>query len=555
MISRSDIEKKSFNSVSLDDLIKKNGEVEAIEVIMQEKLYRSFSDRGVVEFLGVLESLGRYFDVLSIFEENNRLIRNAELVSIYGNASYGLGNPEKVLGNNFEELFLADANMFFKSIGSSYIKCMLQWINRSLDVDSDFNKRVILYIENHYLFRESINLENIVILLFCRFFGERECRVQLNNVAKLLQIAPPTYAVATFMRFSQDGSQSHKLSQLSKFPREELFPEAPVLLRTGIGKFRELSCPLTDEEAFSRNFCKPEVCSEQIKEAIKRLSLLVGEIYYNQLGAPYHTAAEKIGVSLRAPVLVLSTGRVGTDSLCQLLKKSNVHEPFHNLSFHLENGDLNELLFRMMAGDIDAPYANEILQKFLEYRMQEIFWASSQGKTPVFVNHFDMVLAPVFMGVFPSTQFIHLLRDPAKTFISLTYKRQFQYAQLRPIWGRHNKENGLFEFSRPAKMNTEQHVVWYMKTSSVFANALQEVATPNAKIELNMERTFSLERDALAELLDVFPNSGLSVDDLEKHFSKKINAKEHFVVPPPYDNLDRARQILVDEGAQDLLRR
>ncbi|RVU38634.1 hypothetical protein EOI86_04995 [Hwanghaeella grinnelliae] len=239
-----------------------------------------------------------------------------------------------------------------------------------------------------------------------------------------------------------------------------------------------------------------------------------------------------------APVIVLSTGRVGTMAMEALLKRSDGLLPFHAFNLHVETGDQNAILYKLISED-PGSFERDI-ESILRYRFSEFAYCRAAGKIPVIVNHLDTVLAPILMGAFPDARLIRMHRAPEKTLLSLAYKNQFGYRQLRHLKSRFDKDTGEFVFRRDRSLTIEQECAWYMYVTDLLADIYRtELARPGRFLDLDMEQVFGLAAGAIRHLSDFLDDPAITPETCRDVFSQRINEKSFYTFDPVRGDLAR----------------
>lgn len=312
---------------------------------------------------------------------------------------------------------------------------------------------------------------------------------------------------------------------------DSVFPPRSIVWRVASGAARmqlaedepaELSQPVLDRDSIAAN--------------ARALRQAAADFLASAPGHPYDRYG---GISAEAsPIIVLSTGRVGTMAMETLLKRSDTLRPFHSLNLQVETGDQNALLYKLMA-ERPSDFTRDI-RTALHYRFSEFAYCHAAGKTPVIVNHLDTVTAPILLGAFPNARLIRMHRAPEKTLLSLAYKNQFGFRQLRHLKGRFEDDTGEFVFRRDRTLSIEQECSWYMHVTDLLANIFgTELARPGRFLDLDMEQIFGLADAPLAQLADFLDDHAISADTCREVFSRRINEKSFYTFDPEQGDLGR----------------
>lgn len=228
------------------------------------------------------------------------------------------------------------------------------------------------------------------------------------------------------------------------------------------------------------------------------------------------------------PVCVVSTGRVGTKALHQLLSHSETSTSFHYFQQHWENMDLNALFYSMFCEKDNSLILEKCLSRFVDDRFAEMVYCSRNGTTPVIVNHLDSVLAVLYLAIFPETRILYAFRDPQKTLISLAFKRQFSFRQLRNLRFEFQPGNQLFHCRRDTTLSLVEECTWYMYATEMLGLSLKENVSASQYMELDMEELFTHSRASFSKLLAFLDDSSIDFSTCKRVYSKPINQKQHY---------------------------
>lgn len=250
-----------------------------------------------------------------------------------------------------------------------------------------------------------------------------------------------------------------------------------------------------------------------------------------------------------SPISVISTGRVGTMALKQFCDHSSKLQPIHYLQHHILSQDLNAILYRLLR----APNPNEkrlireelvhIAMQYLEDRIAEFVTCYSIGKRPIVLNHLDSIFSPVIKGAFSETRIIYLYRNATKTLLSLAYKNQFNYRQLRHLL--YHFEDNIFFSRRDRSLGHENEVAWYMAITETLADTMENLSPPNDFRRIDMEQVFNLNSIALDEMCEAFYAEAIRENAVEV-FSEPINEKSHYTISQDVLNRHRDNSIAED---------
>lgn len=318
-------------------------------------------------------------------------------------------------------------------------------------------------------------------------------------------------------------------------PFEDVFPPQTIVWRVANGAAR-----MQVREADSIPLTHPVLDRNRIAANVRALKSATAAFVQNAREHPYDRYRTLGG---RAPVIILSTGRVGTMAMETLLGRSDALKPFHSLNLHVETGDQNALLYKLLADD-PRDFQRDI-SSYLQYRFSEFAYCAATGKVPVIVNHLDTVMAPILMGAFPEARLIRMHRAPEKTLLSLAYKNQFGFRQMRHLKGRFEAGTGEFIFRRDRSLTIEQECSWYMYVTDLLADVYRtELARPGRYLDLDMEQVFALSGATLSQLADFLDDPALAPEICRDVFSQRINEKSFYTFDPEQGDLDRLTQVL-----------
>jgi len=253
---------------------------------------------------------------------------------------------------------------------------------------------------------------------------------------------------------------------------------------------------------------KPDLDRDRMIDAIRRI--------IGGLNAGYH--AENIKAEL-PHIQVLSTGRAGTVSLFHLFEQSQ-YIPYHTYPFTMPHMMRNEMAYRIMDGDtmIGVPAT-----WWVKTRAAEWIGCVNQGRPMADVNHLDVVFAPVFAAIHPRSRFIHLVRDPVKTFESFYSKDQWSDKQIIPLYHRYG-DDGEFLW-RHMRYPDPQAIAWFIRWTEVFCEALEWVLGDRFT-RLYADKLFAGDREE-AEFLVQWCELPFSANQVVEHYKIPYNSKLH----------------------------
>lgn len=315
-------------------------------------------------------------------------------------------------------------------------------------------------------------------------------------------------------------------------PVEDVFLPQSIVWRIANG-----AAHMQVEEGHPAPLAPPTLVRERIAANVRALHRAAADFVAAAHEFPFDRFKE-FGDGGGAPVIVLSTGRVGTMAMETLLKRSDRLLPFHALNLHAETGDQNAILYKLISEHPES-FERDI-RSILLYRFSEFAYCRAAGKIPVIVNHLDTVMTPILMGAFPDARLIRMHRAPEKTLLSLAYKNQFGFRQLRHLKSRFEEGAGEFVFRRDRSLTIEQECAWYMYVTDLLADIYRtDLARPGRFLDLDMERVFGLDDGTLSGLADFLDDPGLTAETCRDVFSQRINEKSFYTFDPAKGGLDR----------------
>ncbi|MCW8970256.1 MAG: sulfotransferase [Rhodospirillales bacterium] len=243
------------------------------------------------------------------------------------------------------------------------------------------------------------------------------------------------------------------------------------------------------------------------------------------------------------PVLVLSTGRCGTEGMDHALETSGKIVPHHTMPWRMMPGDRNHILYRLLTGKLAAEPLEGIFTTYLECRTAEMMHAYSQDKTPAFINHWDTIFAPLLATVFPESRFIYLHRDETPVMKSILGKSQWRNRQLQ-YWRFDSAfPEGRFVFDEAPGIPLEANIAWYLHVTKTFANAFSRTIHKQRFAAIKAEKLFCREGKEIARLLDFLPQNASSEEHLMESFKEKRNDKSS-LNEIPEDALSRSAVLM-----------
>lgn len=353
----------------------------------------------------------------------------------------------------------------------------------------------------------------------------------------------PFALVPELARFSEAAAEGLCGAETLDRPFEEVFMPQTIVWRVsnGAGRMQVRDDP-------PHGLAPPVLVRDRIAKNVRALQKAAADFIASAQEFPFDRYGAFGNDAGAAPIIILSTGRVGTMAMETLLNRSAALQPFHALNLHVETGDQNAVLYKLIS---EKPEAFERdISAFLRYRFSEIAYCRAAGKVPVIVNHLDTVMAPILMGAFPDARLIRMHRAPEKTLLSLAYKNQFGFRQMRHLAGRFEAGTGEFLFRRDRSFTMEQECAWYMYVTDLLADIYRtDLARPGRFLDLDMEQVFGLSDGVLAGLADFLDDPAISAETCRDVFSQRINEKSFYTFDPEKGDLGRLSAILSETYA------
>lgn len=334
----------------------------------------------------------------------------------------------------------------------------------------------------------------------------------------------PTGMFTTVARFAEQD-----LTAFLEFARtaspQQIFPAETVVRRMGTG-----TGVMTVREEIRPGTARPVLNAVKLARGAKRLRDEAAGILGTSSGFPAR-AFRRFADDGLSPILIVSTGRVGTRAIEMLFNMSDGLVPFHSLSFHVENGDHNGILYRMLAGDDATGNFGPEIDATLCHRLSEFAYCHATGKTPVLVNHLDSILIPLYLAAFPNARVVRMHRDSGKTLRSLAYKNQFGFRQLRHLIAGFDEDGRTFRYRRDRCLTLEQECIWYMHVTDLLAKVYEtDIVALGRFLDLDMEQVFALDGDAIGALVSFIDDPGVTSEACRDVFSQRVNEKAHYTV-------------------------
>lgn len=334
----------------------------------------------------------------------------------------------------------------------------------------------------------------------------------------------PVGLMAEVARFSAQGADQLCGEVAVQAGFGAVFPPQSIVWRVANGAGRMLVRETVPDEP-QANLSRPVLDRVRLTANIRALQRSAGDFLTSAPGHPF----DRFGAmgAAASPVIVLSTGRVGTMAMETLLTRSDGLHPFHALNLHVETGDQNAILYKLLAQS--PPDFERDIRSVLQYRFSEIAYCHAAGKIPVIVNHLDTVMAPILMGAFPEARLIRMHRAPEKTLLSLAYKNQFGFRQLRHLHTWFADGTGELLFRRDRSLTIEQECSWYMHVTDLLADIYRtDLARPGRYLDLDMEQVFRLSEGALGDLSSFLDDPTITTETCREVFAQRVNEKSYY---------------------------
>ncbi|MBM09680.1 MAG: hypothetical protein CMF69_08920 [Magnetovibrio sp.] len=351
-----------------------------------------------------------------------------------------------------------------------------------------------------------------------------------KKISHLLSASDPSvfrYQVARYHRID-DVRQSFKCEPAvtAKADDDDRY------LRLYSGKSRcvySLKEPSIDVSSFMTPIIDPHSLGTNIEKFFKLVAqLLNAGIFSSQLDN-IRDMQSSYGRDTEDPVMVLSTGRCGTESLHLFLETSPFVESYHTMHLVLAPCERNHLLYRLITGNLDEEVVGSILKLYLESRTAEFASAYRMNKTPILVNHWDTVFAPFIAAIFPQSRFIYLKRDEVKVGRSQITKNQWRNRQLQHWRFDPKFTNGEFNYTRDETLPLAAEIAWYLRITEVFSLAFLRTIDDERSIKILSEDLFERSENVYVGLCKWLPSAKFSRESYDDIFGTIHNEKNDFI--------------------------
>lgn len=267
----------------------------------------------------------------------------------------------------------------------------------------------------------------------------------------------------------------------------------------------------------------PDRLASRLSKVLETVAELRNDSWIAAQQQRLHDLRRRYAPAASGPVQVVSTGRAGTTALFRFVDRAPFM-PFHTMGWTTTPRDRWGVVARLLSDDLSADSLYPLVRLFLSARIAEIAAAYRVGRTPVLINHWDVIFAPVVAGLFEDSRFLRLTRRPAPVIHSMIAKRQFGGIQLASL--PHRREpGGGFLFDCAALDDVPEKVAWYLAFTDRWWEALQATLPERCLPTLDSESMFAGEAKAVTILREAFPGLGVERSEVAAHFSDKINEK------------------------------
>ncbi|MDJ0684997.1 MAG: hypothetical protein QNJ84_09870 [Alphaproteobacteria bacterium] len=225
------------------------------------------------------------------------------------------------------------------------------------------------------------------------------------------------------------------------------------------------------------------------------------------------------------PIQVISTGRVGTTALFELLERSDAYAPYHSYSWLMLPKHRWHALNLLYSEAPLSSAGRDLFRDYLSCRFPEIVRAYRLNRVPVLINHWDVIFAPFLKALFPRISYLFMRRDEQKVIHSLIRKRQFAYVQLidLKLETAPDSQDGVLRL--PSIEETPRDVAWYMAFTERFWESLVALNGGERVSAILSDNLFAGQPTAIEGLREAFPDIGRTDAEIADHFSVPINEK------------------------------
>lgn len=270
------------------------------------------------------------------------------------------------------------------------------------------------------------------------------------------------------------------------------------------------------------------------------------QIYYELQGKTLRRKAH-ISSNVFSPVFVLSTGRVGTETLDALFQ----HAP--NVFSHHEPAPTLYRLSKLAYEHQENPLAQNILREaFLTTRADLLTHSMQCGKGYIETSPQVTFLAPMILDALPNARFIYLIRDPRAVIRS---------GMRRKWYDRHpNDSTRITPKPNSAAANQWgayslfQKNLWLWSETNRWILQFLETAPQEQKIFLRAEDMFAAQESDIQNLFNFIQSPTPSKQKIKSILGKRLNVQQSGDFPEASAWSEEMNQMLKD-FAGDLLTR
>lgn len=314
------------------------------------------------------------------------------------------------------------------------------------------------------------------------------------------------------------------LQAVSTRPTGQIFPTFGAVPRITHRR------PLPMTEILPNAGSTPEISVPVLVTSMRRLKVII-ENWAKQPGS-LQDWVKSVSDEKSAPLLVASTGRVGTTAIASVLRRAVGLLPFHYLNNQPNIPEQNRLLYMLLNGILPKDAVIRLMEDWLQTRRAEIDIARFSKRRAVIVNHLDTIFAPLLLSCFPEARVIHVKRDARKTFLSLGYKNQFGYTQLRHFRHTLDPDTATFGAVRDEALTHDEEVIWYMAVTQAVVDALKSVWGDETVTTIDMEKVFKGDPSEHAMFRQAFGLDESLTGTVQTTFGNKVNEKAFFALAP-----------------------
>lgn len=250
-------------------------------------------------------------------------------------------------------------------------------------------------------------------------------------------------------------------------------------------------------------------------------------LWRNSLEENYQAFKKKLGKidpltdfdSEHPCVFVLSTGRVGTQTLAALLGLSDKYSVYHEPSpklyrlgkkyYELTNSEENEMLFR---------------EAFILARSQLFEKALKLGCGYIETSPQVTFMARVIHDLFPASKFIHLVRDPREVVRSGMRRNWFNNPEYDE--NRINlKSHSICQIDWGKATDLEKNIWLWTETNDWIMNFTRTINS-DRHIRIHSTDLFNADVDAMNFLFQFIKRKAPSYNDITRVVMKKLNSQE-----------------------------